>query len=228
MVDLFHSDKLSGQLVVETWPIDRLVEYARNPRKNDEHVDRMAGMIREFGFRIPIVAKSDGTVVDGHLRLKAARKLSLSDVPVALADGLSDAQIQAFRLLANKSASWATWDDALLRTELADLRDVGFDLALTGFGEMETDQLFAPDVDLNAEWEGMPDFAHGAKAVRSIILHFKTPEAVQDFARLIGQKIGDQTRFLWHPPIPQERLQDQAFEADEPAFSDLHTVERAA
>jgi ParB-like chromosome segregation protein Spo0J len=59
-------------LTVEQWPLDRLVEYARNPRKNDDHIDRMCAAIREFGFRIPIVAKSDGTVIDGHLRLKAA------------------------------------------------------------------------------------------------------------------------------------------------------------
>jgi hypothetical protein len=88
-------------LKVEQWPIDRLVDYARNPRKNDAHVDRMAGAIREFGFRIPICAKSDGTVVDGHLRLKAARKLGLTEVPVALADtqgGLSrSAKISAPR-----------------------------------------------------------------------------------------------------------------------------------
>ena len=70
-----------------------LIEYARNPRKNDFVVDRMVSCIKEFGFRIPIVAKSDGTVVDGHLRLKAARKLGLEEVPVVIADDLSEAQI---------------------------------------------------------------------------------------------------------------------------------------
>ena len=60
---------------IQTWPIDRLVFYARNPRKNDAAVDRMCGSIREFGFKIPVLARSDGEVVDGHLRLKAARKL---------------------------------------------------------------------------------------------------------------------------------------------------------
>ena len=56
-------------LTVETWPVARLIPYARNPRKNDAIVDRMCGAIHEFGFRIPIIARSDGTVVDGHLRL---------------------------------------------------------------------------------------------------------------------------------------------------------------
>lgn len=56
------------------YPIENLIECDRNPRKNDVVVNRMCASIREFGFRIPIVAKSDGTVVDGHLRLKAVRK----------------------------------------------------------------------------------------------------------------------------------------------------------
>jgi hypothetical protein len=75
-------------LQVEEWPIDKLIYYARNPRKNDEQVDRMCAAIREFGFRIPVVAQPDGLVVDGHLRIKAARRLGLESVPVALASDL--------------------------------------------------------------------------------------------------------------------------------------------
>ena len=127
-------------LTVEHWPLERLIPYARNPRKNDQAVDRMCAAIREFGFRIPVVARSDGTVVDGHLRLKAAIRLGLPDVPVALADDLTEAQIKAFRLLANRSAAWAEWDDELLALELQDLQGVGYDLALTGFdaGELRS------------------------------------------------------------------------------------------
>ncbi len=130
-------------LVVEQWPIERFRDYERNPRKNDDAVDRMCEAIREFGFRIPIVAKSDGLVVDGHLRLKAARKLGLTTLPAALADELTDAQIKAFRLLANKSASWAEWDGDLLRLELGELKALDFDLALTGFQLDEIGQLMA-------------------------------------------------------------------------------------
>lgn len=124
-------------LTVEAWPLARLIPYARNPRKNDAAVDRMCAAIREFGFRIPVVARSDGTVIDGHLRLKAAQRLGLADVPVALADDLSEAQIKAFRLLANRSAAWAEWDDELLALELQDLQGLGYDLALTGFDACE-------------------------------------------------------------------------------------------
>ena len=65
--------KSPPQLEIQIWPIDRLVFYARNPRKNDAAVDRMCSSIREFGFKVPVLARSDGEVVDGHLRLKAAR-----------------------------------------------------------------------------------------------------------------------------------------------------------
>lgn len=146
-----------SDLIVETWQTDRLVEYARNPRKNDEHVDRMVGAIREFGFRIPIVAKSDGTVVDGHLRLKAARKMGLATVPVALADGLTDAQIKAFRLLANKSASWAEWDDELLRLELGELGAEGFDVSLIGFSDDELASILADRTEGLTDPDDVPE-----------------------------------------------------------------------
>lgn len=71
---------------VQLWSIDRLVFYTRNPRKNDAAVDRMCSSIREFGFKIPVLARSDGLLVDGHLRLKAARKLGITEVPVILCD----------------------------------------------------------------------------------------------------------------------------------------------
>jgi len=148
---------VNGVLQVETWPIERLIEYARNPRKNDDQVDRMVSAIREFGFRIPIVAKSDGLVVDGHLRLKAARKLGLAEVPVALADELTETQIKAFRLLANKSANWAQWDEDLLRLELTDLREMGADMGLVGFGEDELDKLLASETEGETDPDDAPE-----------------------------------------------------------------------
>jgi len=80
-------------------------------------------------------------VVDGHLRLAAALRLGLTHIPVALADDLTDAQIKAFRLLANRSATWAEWDDDLLALELNDLKEDGFDLGLTGFDAEEVNTL---------------------------------------------------------------------------------------
>lgn len=139
------------QLKVETWPIERCIAYARNPRKNDAQVDRMASAIREFGFRIPIVARSDGEVVDGHLRLKAAQKLGLKEVPVALADELTEAQVKAFRILANKSANWAEWEPDLLKLEFEELQAMDFNLELTGFELPEVEGILNAGSDAGTE-----------------------------------------------------------------------------
>jgi hypothetical protein len=130
-------------LQILIWPIDRLVFYARNPRKNDAAVDRMVASIREFGFKIPVLARSHGEVVDGHLRLKAACKLGITEVPVILCDEWTEAQVKAFRLLVNRSVTWAGWDEDLLSLELQDLNAADFDLSLTGFDPGEIDGLLA-------------------------------------------------------------------------------------
>ena len=126
---------------LESWPTDSLIEYARNPRKNDHAVDRVAAAIREFGFRVPILAKSDKTIVDGHLRLKAAKKLGLEEVPVLLCDDMTDIQVRAFRLSVNKVSEFADWDDEMLRVELDELGKDGFDIELTGFSLDEVQAL---------------------------------------------------------------------------------------
>ncbi len=148
-----HSKDTADQThQIQTWNIERFVFYVRNPRKNDAAVDRMCASIREFGFKVPVLARSDGTVVDGHLRLKAARKLGswpggdTTGIPVILCDEWSDAQVKAFRLLVNRSVTWAAWDEDLLALELQELNEADFDLSLTGFDPGEVDDLLAiPD-----------------------------------------------------------------------------------
>jgi hypothetical protein len=126
-------------LHVEYWPIDRLRPYERNPRKNDKAVGRMRASIREFGFAVPVLARSTGEVIDGHLRLKAAIAEKLAQVPVIPCDGWTDAQVKAFRLMVNRSVSWADWDLDALALEFGELKALEFDLSLTGFDSREID-----------------------------------------------------------------------------------------
>ena len=133
---------------INTWPVSKLVPYFRNPRMNDHAVERMAASINEFGFKIPILARSSGEVVDGHLRLKAAQKLGIEEVPVILCDEWSEAQVKAFRLMVNRSVTWADWDEELLALELDELKTLDFDLGLTGFEPVEIDGfLFGEEKD---------------------------------------------------------------------------------
>jgi DNA modification methylase len=130
---------MSINTTIETWPVGKLVPYIRNPRKNDDAVIQMAGSLREFGFKIPMLIRSNGEIVDGHLRLKAALKLGMKEVPIILCDEWSTTQVKAFRLLVNRSATWAEWDEGLLALEFKELAALNFDANLTGFDAGEID-----------------------------------------------------------------------------------------
>jgi ParB-like chromosome segregation protein Spo0J len=148
----------SASLQIQIWPIDRLVFYTRNPRKNDAAVDRMCSSTREFGFKIPVLARSDGEVADGHLRLKAARKLGINEMPVRLCDEWTPQQVKAFRLMVNRSVTWADWDEDLLSLELQELSAADFDLSLSGFDPGEIDLLLAiPDEERANAAPPVPD-----------------------------------------------------------------------
>ena len=113
---------------IETWPIERLVSIPRNPRKNDAAVDRMCGSIREFGFKIPVWCEATAKWSMATCGLKAARKLEITEIPVILCDEWTPAQVKAFRLLVNRSVTWADWDEELLALELQDIQEADFDL----------------------------------------------------------------------------------------------------
>lgn len=123
-------------LAVEAWPVDRPKPYAKNPRRNDAAVEKVAASIREFGWAQPIVVDGDGVIIIGHTRLKAAKKLGLATVPVLVRADLSPEQVAALRLADNKTAELAEWDEPLLAAELdalvgaVDMEQFGFALGV--------------------------------------------------------------------------------------------------
>src|SRR3954454_12367765 len=129
---------------IERWPIDRLIPYARNARTHSaEQIDQIAASIREWGWTTPILVAEDGTIIAGHGRVLGARKLGLTEVPVMVATGWTAAQMRAYALADNKLALNAGWDDAMLALEIADLKEMAFDLDLTGFSTDDIGALFA-------------------------------------------------------------------------------------
>lgn len=146
-----------SELRIEMWPTGRLVPYVGNPRKNDQAVDRMTAVIREFGFRIPLVVRRDGELVDGHLRLKAAIALGMTEVPVMPADDMTPEQVRAFRLMVNRSATWATWDEDLLLAEIKALMDANYDVSFTGFDQHELDKLLMAVAATEKDPDAIPD-----------------------------------------------------------------------
>ena len=129
---------------VERRPVASLVPYARNARTHSpEQVAQVAASIREWGWTVPVLVDEASNIIAGHGRVLAAQQLGLESVPVMVARGWSEAQKQAYVIADNKLALNAGWDEDLLRIELGELRGLGADLGLTGFGELELDALFA-------------------------------------------------------------------------------------
>ena len=127
-----------ARLAVEYRPAAALIPYARNARTHsDQQVAQIAASIREFGWTNPILVDGDNGIIAGHGRLLAAGRLGLTEVPVIELSGLSEAQKRAYVIADNRLALNAGWDTELLALEFGDLKDLGFDLSLTDFGEDE-------------------------------------------------------------------------------------------
>ncbi len=113
--------------------IDELKPYKNNPRKNDEAVEYVANSIKEFGFKVPIIVDKDYEIIAGHTRLKAAQQLGLKEVPIIIADDLTEEQVKAFRLADNKVSENAYWDFDLLSEEL---KNIGLDMTQFSFNKI--------------------------------------------------------------------------------------------
>lgn len=137
---------MNTTLKVEQWPIAKVQPYEKNPRINEGAVESVAKSLQEFGWRQPIVVDSEGVIVCGHTRYKAALQLGYKKIPVHVAKDLSPEQIRAYRLADNKTAELAEWDFDLLPLEIADLQSSGFDIDLIGFSSDELADLLEPGV----------------------------------------------------------------------------------
>lgn len=129
--------------------VDELIPYINNPRDNENAVDAVASSIKNFGFKVPIVIDSENEIINGHTRLKAAKKLGIQELPCIVADDLNEAQIKAFRLADNKVSELADWNWELLESELQELKDLDM---FTGFEEFEINSLTS-EVDVDQFFE---------------------------------------------------------------------------
>lgn len=147
---------------VEQWLTSRPIPYARNPRKiSAQAISAVAGSIKEFGFKSPIIVDAEGVIINGHTRLKAAQSLGMDTVPVVVASDLTPAQVQAYRLADNRVAEFSEWDADLLKIELDEcpinLDFAAFDDLLKDLSEPEAETMDEGDPDeVPAEAQGEP------------------------------------------------------------------------
>ena len=113
--------------------VSDLIAYENNPRKNDDAVDAVASSIKSFGFKVPVIIDSNNVIIAGHTRVKACKKLGITEVPCVVADDLTEDQIKAFRLADNKTSELAEWDLDKLSEEL---KFIEMDMSQFGFEDL--------------------------------------------------------------------------------------------
>lgn len=152
--------------------IHDLIDYKDNPRNNDEAVDYVKQSIKEFGFKVPIVVDKNNEIIAGHTRKKAALEIGIKEVPVVVADDLTDEQVKAFRLADNRVAEFSEWDWEILKSELEQIDEdlfTGFEDYFDSFSQKEDKQIdefeIFDDEDVETEyrcpkchyeWSGKP------------------------------------------------------------------------
>jgi hypothetical protein len=193
---------------VEMWSIDKPIPYEKNARVLSPYaVSKVAASIKEFGFKQPIVVDGDDVVVAGHTRLLAAKQLGMEEVPVVVANDLSEAQIKAYRLADNRTAQETSWDYELLGAEFEDMRADNFDASLTGFEDDEIPVTLSEYVEV-VNSSGVSSLTHDAwikvpvpqspprqETVFSIVVSFKTEADSEAFFSLL--KCEKQRAFVW-------------------------------
>jgi Predicted transcriptional regulators len=121
--------------------------YENNPRINDKAVKYVANSIKNFGFLVPIVIDKDNVIVCGHTRYLASQELNLKVVPCIRVENLTDKQIKAFRIADNKIHEKSSWNNDLLKEELTQLQDFGFDLEDFGFLDFELNYILSDNAE---------------------------------------------------------------------------------
>jgi len=184
-------------------PIEWLRPYENNPRNNEQAVEAVANSIKEFGFKVPIVATIDGEIVNGHTRFKAAKFLKLKTVPVLIADDLTEEQIKAFRRADNKTGELADWDVELLYSELDEL--TGFDMTMFGFEDIdfslddfeEDEKETGEEADIDSEEKPKVEYGDIFQLGRHRLMCGDSTSA-EDMARLIDGAVID--LYVTDPP----------------------------
>jgi hypothetical protein len=183
---------------VERWDITRLTHYARNSRTHsDEQISQIAASIKEWGWTTPVLVDEDGSIIAGHGRTLAAQRLKITEVPVMVAKGWSDAKKRAYVIADNKLAMNAGWDEQMLAIELGELADLNFDLELTGFNKKElqslldiaeaeriySDKITVPTYEPKNKKPSVEDLYDDTKSMDLIedIKESKLPQAEKDF-----------------------------------------------
>ena len=156
-------ENFSQNIIIK--PVGWLKNYDRNSRTHSKtQVKQIAASMLEFGFTMPIYARADGTIIAGHGRLLGAIENGFTDVPVIIADHLTEDQARAYVIADNKLTDESQFDEKILAEELLDLDALGYDILKTGFDQLEVDDLLADYINDDSDDEDEPPPPKPSKA----------------------------------------------------------------
>jgi len=142
-------------LKIQKIEINKIIPYINNPRKN-LNADKVASSIKEFGFQQPIVVDKDMSIIVGHTRYEAAKRLDLKTVPVVIAD-LDPLKAKAYRIADNRLNEDSEWDYSLLNVEFTDILDNHYDLDNLGFNNDELEKFITNTKENLDDFEEIDD-----------------------------------------------------------------------
>lgn len=208
---------------------DELQPYERNPRRNEAAVSAVAESIRRFGFKAPIVADRDHVIIAGHTRWKAAKRLRLAQVPVVIADDLTEEQARAYRIADNSAGERSEWDLDLLGEEIAAMPDL--DWGLLGFGNGDEVDFSDLDSRMGEKDEAQKAFEDKFKPKHTTDDCFTPPEVYEAVLGWAVDTYGLQGRPVVRPFYPGGDYQscdypDGCVVIDNPPFSILSEIIR--
>ena len=144
---------------VQEVTLTKLIPYVNNAKiHTEDQVLKLASSIREFGFLNPVLIDKDYNIIAGHGRVMAAQKLNMESVPCLFIEGLTDAQRKAYILADNRLGELAEWDMKLVNIELEALKDMDFDIELTGFEFPEEFDVQIGSYDCESEFDDIEKF----------------------------------------------------------------------
>jgi len=180
-----HSNKTQPKLTIQNVEISLLKPWDDNPRINGESVDAVAESIESFGFNVPILCDEQFTIIAGHTRWKAAKKIGMTSVPVIVVE-ITEDQRKAFAIADNKTAEIADWDYPKLRKVLVELKNIKISLPSLGFCQAELQALLSQQRQF--DWKAFEERFKTKLASTYVLLPVKIrPEMKETFKKAIKE-----------------------------------------
>jgi ParB family chromosome partitioning protein len=182
-------------LQIQQVKLTMLKPWQDNPRDNDDAVDAVARSIKSFGFNVPILCDRQFTIIAGHTRWKAAKKLDMDSVPVIVLD-VDDVQRRAFAIADNRTAELAAWNYPRLQTILASLKCQRIDLTSLGYAQTQLDMLLAQyrEFDWRAFDEQLQKKLMPAYVLIPVKIRADAKESLKTAIQKVAQKHGIRER----------------------------------